>query len=328
MKKLFITTLCAFLISGFAITANAQTLQQDLEKYETVVNKCVKAYKESLTGNKSADKTVNTFNAYLKEARGLRDKLQKKQKDMKPKQLDLYKKTTEKLAEVDPQKGAQSEATQVKPEVKPAEKSSLQDKKKKGEENEAAVKLQNDLKKYESFVKKYEKTYKKSLKKDDKSADKNVTNNDDLKQARKLRDELQKKQKDMTPEQLDLYKKTTEKLAGVDPKKTVQPETPQVKPGDMPSFKDKEKKVEENQAAVDLQKDLNEFERLVNKCVKAYKESLTGDKSVDKNVNSLDLQKARDLRDELQKKQKEMTPKQLDHFKELMEQFASVDITK
>ena len=234
MKKLFIT-LCAFLICGFTITANAADLQKELKKYVTAVDNCVKAYKDA---GSSADNS--TYNMYLKEARGYRDSLKDRQNEMTSQQLELYKTTTEKLATVDPQTqkklqtlipqaavkpevnpGVKPEVNPaVKPGVNPAGKPSIQTVDKKVEKNT----LQKELKQFETAVNNCVKAYKDSLVRDN-SADKNVNNfNALLVDARNKRDALDIKQGEMNSAQLDLFKKLKIELAKVDTIKKEQKE--------------------------------------------------------------------------------------------------------
>jgi hypothetical protein len=224
MKKLFIT-LCAFLISGFAITANAQDLKTDLKNYVTAVDNCVHAYK---VADNSADNSA--FIKYLNEARGYRDSLKKQQTEMTTEQLELYKKTTEKLEGVDPQKtskkaGLKPEkptakpekptAKPVKPEVKPAVKPEVKPSV-KPEAKKANNGLQKELKEFETVVNKCVKAYKDSLVRD-KSANKNVDKLSELlKDARIRRDALEGKQSKMTEAQVNLFKQLKEELAKVD----------------------------------------------------------------------------------------------------------------
>ena len=228
MKKLFIA-LCAFLICGFTITANAADLQKELKKYVTAVDNCVNAYKEA--GN-SADNSA--YSMYLKEARGYRDSLKDRQNEMTSQQLELYKTTTEKLATVDPQTqkklqtlipqaavkpevnpGVKPEVNPaVKPGVNPAGKPSIQTVDQKVGKNT----LQKDLKAFERAVNSCVKLYKESLVRDN-AAGKDVSQekfSEQLKKARSLRDNLELKTKEMNEQQYDLFKRLKDELAKVD----------------------------------------------------------------------------------------------------------------
>lgn len=124
MKKFIITAVMALLIGGLAFNANAQKKikkeapktkteapkkmdpKQDptvkyakmIADYETIVNKCVKLYKESTEKEgQAANKTADTFEKNLNKALRLRDQIKAINDKLSDAQKEKYKKLTDEL---------------------------------------------------------------------------------------------------------------------------------------------------------------------------------------------------------------------------------------
>lgn len=129
MKKFIITAVMALLIGGLAFNANAQKKvtkeapkakteapktdkkkqmdpKQDptvkyakmIADYETIVNKCVKLYKESTEKEgQAANRTADTFEKNLNKALRLRDQIKAINDKLSDAQKEKYKKLTDEL---------------------------------------------------------------------------------------------------------------------------------------------------------------------------------------------------------------------------------------